>query len=649
MRRTPLGLLVVLVTLLVVVARPFSAFADIAVGNVTLVSVDANGSPADREASALAMTGDGRYVVSWSFASNLTPGYVLPAGMAQAVLFDRQTNTTDLISRSSTNHVGDRGSDASAAISDDGRFVAFASDSTNLTNDYEPTAQTSIYLRDRQAGTTARISLNGLASSYTTRQGFSADGALLAYQGVVDNTGTSNGYLFNRTTGMTAEFAANVYASVISSNGQYVAYSSSSNLGNVYRYNIATGQSSQILGAQNYAAFMLNADGSKMLYVTPNDVNTDYNVYMEDIASEQTTLLATGTQSASFDGLSMSADSRFASYYASTAIDNHYAGEVFVVDTVTGQALLVDTGAAHRPSFQLADDGRQIMFSSYTRFPSAIDETFVAQLTSSDAMPPVVGTPLWSLNPKAVNQATSLTVAVSDDSSGVATGEYFVGDTDPGHGLGTPMNLSGTNLTTVLGTTFQPGVYRINIRAKDQAGNWSQPTVDYLVVYDPNGLSVTGKKTVVPSLAAGDILPGLGDPTQADKADFGFSVKYDNQGVIGPKSDMMLDYNTGARCQNPARAVNCHQLSINANTISWLVIDGASQSEGIFQGTASMVVDGMSTTNPFRITAVDGTRLDASSPDHLTLRIYAPGANPDSATPLYQLSQPVVRGNIKIR
>jgi hypothetical protein len=272
-----------------------------------------------------------------------------------------------------------------------------------------------------------------------------------------------------------------------------------------------------------------------------------------------------------------------------------------------------------------------------------------AQLTIEgeiDTEIPVAGTPSWSLNPKAVLQTSTLTVPATDDLE-VIGGEYYLGDSDPGQGGATSMGWDGTNLTAVFGTDLPTGVHKITIRAVDSAGNWSEPVTDYLVVYNPDGARMTGRRVIVPSLANGDVLPGLIAADQDDRATFAFNVRYNNQGQITNGSDLQFNYETGRRC-NGNNPVNCHDLRLNATSIAWLVTQGQNDSEGIFEGVANLRVDGVLSTAVFRVTGLDGGRLNPTSPDHFMLKIYAEGANPNTDTPMYQVSSEVARGNIRI-
>ncbi len=275
---------------------------------------------------------------------------------------------------------------------------------------------------------------------------------------------------------------------------------------------------------------------------------------------------------------------------------------------------------------------------------------------TTDQTAPIAGDFAWEANPKAISATTGLTVSVSDDDSGLAAAEYYLGDEDPGQGNGASMELTDMQegglyayATTTFGTDFDTGVYKVNVRAVDNAGNWGEVSSDYLVVYNPDGPRITGKKVVVPSLGNGDVLPGLIDSSQDDKAKFGFSVKYNDQGQISNNSDFQLTYSTGSHCKNPSRAVNCHNLEINSTYINWLVVNGENNSTGVFQGLANLNIDGQSQSVKFRITGRDGTRLTPESTEQFQMMIYAENANPDTDQPIHRINATdIERGNIKI-
>jgi len=272
---------------------------------------------------------------------------------------------------------------------------------------------------------------------------------------------------------------------------------------------------------------------------------------------------------------------------------------------------------------------------------------------SIDKTAPTLNVPVWSANPKPTTSSTTLTIPATDSLSGITNAEYFIGTTDPGQGSGTAMTLSNqqtngsgavtsSDLTTSFGTNFQPGVYKISVRAQDAAGNWSAPVSDYLVVFDPSGpTDVAASKKAAPLLANGDILPGLVSDTQNDKANLGFDVFLNTNGTPNSLSKLSLDYATGQACNSPHPS-NCHTTNFvvtttTPNAINWLSISGANGSTGTFQGQGTLTIDGTTTTNPFKVVATDGDRTTPVSSDDVVLQIFAPGADPATAPALYQL------------
>lgn len=118
-----------------------------------------------------------------------------------------------------------------------------------------------------------------------------------------------------------------------------------------------------------------------------------------------------------------------------------------------------------------------------------------------DTSPPSLGVASWSKNPINTSQSTILTVPVTDGLSGVTRGEYFLGSVDPGHGNATGMTLSSGNLTANF-ANLAAGVYTINYRAEDAAGNWDLPVAIQLTVtmISPTGLSAVTPTNNAPVL-----------------------------------------------------------------------------------------------------------------------------------------------------
>jgi cysteine-rich repeat protein len=101
---------------------------DLAAGVTSLLEIGGDGLPS-ADASLEDVSADGRFVVFRSAASELFGGDPVP-GDVHVYRFDRQTGATDLVdARQGSPASGDA---EDAALSDDGRFVAFVSTATDL-------------------------------------------------------------------------------------------------------------------------------------------------------------------------------------------------------------------------------------------------------------------------------------------------------------------------------------------------------------------------------------------------------------------------------------------------------------------------------------------------------------------------------------
>ena len=126
-------------------------------GRTVLVSVAADGGPADGASGRARLSADGRFVAFVSEATNLVAGDT--NGVADVFVRDLLTGQTQRISVASDGTQGDLAS-SSADISDDGQIVAFTSAATTLTG-VEPASGSRnqrLYTHDRATGhTTAAI------------------------------------------------------------------------------------------------------------------------------------------------------------------------------------------------------------------------------------------------------------------------------------------------------------------------------------------------------------------------------------------------------------------------------------------------------------------------------------------------------------
>ncbi len=166
----------------------------------TRISVDSAGNEGTGgSATSPQISGDGRYVTFYSTFSNLVSGG--SSGFAEIFVHDRNTGATTRASAPNLLDQGTLGTQADndgsyPSISDNGRYVAWGSNATNLvlndTND-----KWDIFVYDRVTGRTARanvdVSGNQMETIYVSDwAGISGDGRYVNFYGSYPNTSPSN-------------------------------------------------------------------------------------------------------------------------------------------------------------------------------------------------------------------------------------------------------------------------------------------------------------------------------------------------------------------------------------------------------------------------------------------------------------------------
>jgi Tol biopolymer transport system component len=207
------------------------------------VSVDSVGTQGDGSCfSPPAMSADGRYVVFESSATNLVPGDT--NGAEDVFVHDRQTGATERVSVASDGTQGNALS-GFASISADGRYVAFVSFAGNLVPG-DTNGHYDVFVRDRQNGTTERVSVSsgGAQGNGDSSVGFgltmSADGRYVAFASDSSNlvpgdtNGFSDTFVRDRLLGITERVSVSSAgaqgdhssgnSAAVSADGRYVAF-----------------------------------------------------------------------------------------------------------------------------------------------------------------------------------------------------------------------------------------------------------------------------------------------------------------------------------------------------------------------------------------------------------------------------------------
>lgn len=219
-------------------------------GTTRLVSYSTYAGKGNDTSDGVDISGNGRFVVFASKASNLVRNN--ENRNTDIFVLDTQASL-QVLERVSVSTGGDEGRYGSqfASISADGRYVAFWSGANNLV-DNDTNGEEDIFIRDRESGTTAMVSITDggaqFAEGVKPMIDMSADGNLIAFASdsldVVagDTNDVSDIFLRNRYEGTAVRVSENLQGEEadgpsdfdcgsISSNGRFVVFrSSASNL-----------------------------------------------------------------------------------------------------------------------------------------------------------------------------------------------------------------------------------------------------------------------------------------------------------------------------------------------------------------------------------------------------------------------------------
>jgi Tol biopolymer transport system component len=163
------------------------------------VSLGAGGTQASGSSYGAAMTPDGRYIAYTSDAPDLVPGDT--NGYADVFLVDRQAGTVKLVSTSASGAQGN-GVSENPQISSDGRYVAFESQATNLVAG-DGNGSMDVFVKDMTTGAVQLVSVTNAGKSFNGG-GSTGDGTDMSmsadgrYVGFVGQTTTAVAQLYVR-------------------------------------------------------------------------------------------------------------------------------------------------------------------------------------------------------------------------------------------------------------------------------------------------------------------------------------------------------------------------------------------------------------------------------------------------------------------
>jgi Tol biopolymer transport system component len=374
---------------------------DLEAGTTTLVSraggtsgPAANGDSRDAHISA-----DGRFVAFESSATNLSANDVNSS--PDVFVRDLRAGTTTLVSRAG-GPAGAPGDGASnePSISADGRFVAFASDALNLSD--EDAAFADVFVRDLQAGTTtlvaratATATADGPAADALSQSpSISADGRFVAFASAARNLSADD-----------RDATGDVFVRDVQARTTTLASRASDAAGGAAADQSAMWPS--ISGDGRFVAFASDAAN-----LDENNVSVT-DIFVRDTQAGTTTLVsrASGPAGTPSDGAStfpsISADGRFIAFESAAGmlsdasapghhiyVRDHLASVTALVSRASGAAGAAADGESHDAA--LSGDGRLIAFDSIARNLSGEDNDAVSDVFAREllgALPGAVAPP----------------------------------------------------------------------------------------------------------------------------------------------------------------------------------------------------------------------------------------------------------------
>jgi len=447
---------------------------NLAAGTTTRVSVTSAGAQATGGGSfAPVISADGRFVAFQSFATNLVSGDT--NARADIFLHDLQAHTTILISSAEDGSPAN-GDSYAPAISTDGRFVAFQSQASNLVKD-DTNNKADVFVRDLQTHTTVLVSVatdGSPANGNSDAPSISADGRYVTFQSDASNlvAGDNNGKtdifirdLLTRTTTRISvstageEADGNSFIPVLSPNARLVTFQSdASNLvnddtnskadvfvrdrqaGTTHRISVASDGSQG--NAPSFAPASINDSGivvfaSDASNLVNGDTNAQPDIFVHHLADGSTHLISTGIGGSPANGYSympvISADSQWVAFYSNAS------------NLVNG-----DTNG----------------WSDIFLYETGFDTTppTVVSIIRADASPSNAG-------------SVSFTLTFSEAVTGVDTGDFSLAASEGLSGASIlEVSGSGTSYTIAVSTGSGDGTLRLDVNAsgtgiQDAAGN----------------------------------------------------------------------------------------------------------------------------------------------------------------------------------
>lgn len=363
----------------------------------TLVSVSSFGVQANGDSCEPDISADGRYVVFESAASNLVAGD--SNGYSDIFVRDLQSEEIELISVSSSGTQGNNLSNA-AVLSQDGRYVAFTSRTSNLVTGDTNLIQ-DVFVHDRMTGETSRVSVNSSeeqGNHFSRYPAISADGRYVAFNSAASNLDPRD------SAGARPDWPDDVFVRDRENGTTYmVSVNSLDEPGNHASYGV------DISGDGRYVAFTSHADNLVPGY---DPANTP-DIFVRDTVNSTTTRASSDSLgnrgNSSSWGTAISADGRYVLFgsHANNLVPGDTNGEydAFVHDRLSLNTFRVSVdsngvqGNDESAYSDISADGRIVAFSSYATNLAPDDTNRVRDVFIHDRMTGATSSPTVGTNP----------------------------------------------------------------------------------------------------------------------------------------------------------------------------------------------------------------------------------------------------------
>jgi cysteine-rich repeat protein len=328
------------------------------------------------------ISSDGRYI---SFESNATNLVSWDTNFTTDVfLYDVYLNSLINITKSGNSLSN------TASITADTRYVAFASNASNLVP-WDSNWQFDVFLYDTQTSGMLNITING--NNTSSNPSVSADGSYLSFQSSASNLVSwdtnwrQDIFLYDiQTSGMlniTINGNNNSSASSISADGRYVAFeSTASNLvswdtngvGDIFLYDTQTNTLVNITrsGSSASTAATLSADGSYLSFqssasnLVPGDTNFASDIFLYDIQNNTLINVTQTSNGGSFEP-SLSADGSYLSFQSSASNlvswDTNWLVDIFLYNIQTSEFVNITKSAtSSSASSVVSSNGKYVSY-----------------------------------------------------------------------------------------------------------------------------------------------------------------------------------------------------------------------------------------------------------------------------------------------